>query len=202
VAIDVRAEKSVTGAILAGGRARRMGGRDKGLVHFRGKPLIQWVVTSMERQVQRLVISANRNIEAYATFGHPVVTDQMQGYQGPLAGLSSAIAVAHTPWIAVVPCDGPFLPPDLVQRLYDALTGRDADIAVATDGARTQVVYALLRRELRIDLATFLASGERAIHDWYALHDVVKVDFGDRPGCFANINDVRDVRAWRGKISG
>jgi molybdenum cofactor guanylyltransferase len=184
---------AVTGVILAGGQARRMGGRDKGLVKFRGRPLVDWVIAGLRPQVAVLAINANRNQQAYAAFGYPVIPDQIEGFQGPLAGFASAMAVADTPWIVTVPCDGPFLAPDLVERLCAALVGAGAEIAVATDGKRTQPVYALLPVALAPSLHTFLAAGERKIDLWYARHQVALTDFSDRPESFANINSEADL---------
>ena len=114
--------EAVTGVILAGGQARRMGGRDKGLVSFRGRPLVDWVIVAgLRPQVAALAINANRNEQAYAALGYPVIADRIEGFQGPLAGFASAMAAAGTPWIVTVPCDGPFLAPDLVERLCAAL---------------------------------------------------------------------------------
>jgi molybdopterin-guanine dinucleotide biosynthesis protein A len=170
-----------------------MGGRDKGLVKFRGRPLVDWVIAGLRPQVAVLAINANRNQQAYAAFGYPVIPDQIEGSQGPLAGFASAMAVADTPWIVTVPCDGPFLAPDLVERLCAALVGAGAEIAVATDGKRTQPVYALLPVALAPSLHTFLAAGERKIDLWYARHQVALTDFSDRPESFANINSEADL---------
>ncbi|MGA7982585.1 MAG: molybdenum cofactor guanylyltransferase MobA, partial [Chromatiaceae bacterium] len=113
---EIPSRETVTGVILAGGMARRMGGQDKGLVHFSGRPLIEWVIEALRPQVRALLINANRHREIYAAYGCPVVADDIDGFQGPLAGFASAMAAAATPWIVTAPCDGPFLARDLVER--------------------------------------------------------------------------------------
>lgn len=183
---------TVTGVILAGGLARRMGGRDKGLVPFRGRSLVDWVIRALEPQVAAILVNANRNQESYAAYGHPVIADQVDGFQGPLAGFASAMAAVSTPWIVTVPCDGPYPAPDLVERLCAALTRDGAEIAVATDGERMQPVYALLPVALAPSLHAFLAAGERKIDLWYARHRVSLADLSDRPESFANINSEAD----------
>lgn len=183
---------TVTGIILAGGRARRMGGVDKGLVPFGGRPLIEWVIDGMTPQVGRLLINANRNKEHYAAYGHPVISDTIADFQGPLAGFVSAMAVAETAWIATVPCDGPFPARDLVARLCTALDREQAEIAVATNGKRMQPVYALIPVRLAANLQQFLAEGERKIDLWYARHRVALTDFSDCPDSFVNINSMED----------
>jgi molybdopterin-guanine dinucleotide biosynthesis protein A len=184
--------ENITGVVLAGGMARRMGGKDKGLIAFRGRPLVEWVIEALAPQVEGIVINANRNRGRYAAYGYPVIADRTDGYQGPLAGFASAMAAVDTPWVVTLPCDGPFPAPDLVERLCGALLGHRAEIAVATDGERMQPVYALIPVELAASLDRFLASGERKIDRWYAGHRVALADFGDRPGAFANINSLRD----------
>jgi len=192
--IETPGKENITGVVLAGGMARRMGGQDKGLVPFAGHPLVQWVIEALSPQVSTLMINANRNGATYAAYGHPVIADDIDGFQGPLAGFASAMAAAETPWIVTLPCDGPFPAHDLVARLCTALSGQKADIAVATDGNRMQPVYALLPVMLAPSLQAFLASGERKIDRWYAGHRVALVDFSDRPQGFANINSAEDSR--------
>jgi len=193
-------KERVTGVILAGGQARRMGGRDKGLVPFRGRALVEWVIAALEPQVATLTINANRNQQAYASFGHPVIADRIDGFQGPLAGFASAMAGVSTPWIVTVPCDGPYPAPDLVKRLCAALTRDEAELAVATDGARMQPVYALLPVALAPSLNDFLAAGGRKIDLWYARHRVTLADLSDRPESFVNINSEADSAGLEGEV--
>jgi molybdenum cofactor guanylyltransferase len=178
----------ITGIILAGGRGRRMGGIDKGLVEFAGRPLIEHVIEVLSPQVGSLMINANRNQDAYAAYGYPVITDKLGDYQGPLAGFSSAMQAASTDYIVTVPCDGPLLSSELVERLTQALQDNDAEIAVAHDGERLQPVYALLPTRLLNNLQEFLDSGDRKIDRWYAWHSMALADCSDIPGMFRNIN--------------
>lgn len=178
----------VTGVILAGGRGSRMGGVDKGLAPFAGRPLVEWVMAALAPQVDQLLISANRNLDVYRAYGHAVVTDLEPGYQGPLVGMLSAMRAAGEGWILTLPCDGPLAPRDLRSRLADALTGQRSEIAVATDGQRTQFVHALLPVSLAPSLERFLASGGRRIADWYAGQRVALVDFSDQAERFVNLN--------------
>lgn len=184
--------KSVTAVILAGGMGRRMGGIDKGQVKLNHKPLIEWVIEAIRPQVKDILINANRNHEAYAQYGYPVLRDQLADYQGPLAGFAAGMQAAHTEYIITVPCDGPLLASDLVQRLQQALQDQQAEIAVAHDGERLQPVYALLPVNLLPSLNAFLDSGERKIDRWYAQHKMALADFSDAPSTFLNINTPAD----------
>lgn len=185
--------EDITGVVLAGGRGSRMGGRDKGLVAFNGRPLAAWVIDALGPQVGRILVNANRNRDAYAALGYPVVPDRLGGFQGPLAGLAGALAAAPTPWVLTVPCDGPLLPPDLAERLIAALVREGAEVAAARDGSGLQPVYALVPLSLAADLEAFLAAGGRKAGLWLARHRLATVDFSDRPGCFANLNTEADA---------
>lgn len=186
--------ETITGVILAGGRARRMGGVDKGLVPFAGRPLIEWVIDGLTPQVGKLLINANRNMDQYASYGHPVINDTIADFQGPLAGFVSAMAAAEPGWIATVPCDGPFLATELVGRLCAAVDREQSEIAVATDGKRMQPVYALIPTALVASLRQFLAEGDRKIDLWYSRHRVALADLSDRPESFININSMQDSK--------
>lgn len=179
---------AITGVILAGGRARRMGGDDKGLVALAGRPMIEHVLSRLEHQVHSLIINANRNLDRYAQYGHRVVSDPSDDFSGPLAGMASAMGTANTPYILTAPCDCPVLPKDLAHRLASTLSDANADIAVAHDGERMQPVFALMSVALRPSLEQALAEDERKIDRWYARHTVALADFSDQAQAFRNVN--------------
>ncbi len=181
----------VTGVILAGGQARRMGGMDKGLVPLAGSPMCRIVIDLLLPQVSEVLINANRNLESYGRFGVPVIEDDIQGFLGPLAGLVSAMKVATTPWVITVPCDGPFLNQDYVDRMM-AQVDSSIDIVVAKDAERLQPTFMLAKTELYSDLLSFLNAGERKIDKWFVKHRLATADFSDSPDCFLNINTSED----------
>ncbi|MBI1989111.1 MAG: molybdenum cofactor guanylyltransferase [Betaproteobacteria bacterium] len=186
----------ITGVILAGGQGRRMGGVDKGLRELRGKPMIEWVLERFAPQVDAVLINANQNLERYARFGHPVVTDEIGGYAGPLAGLHCALRAARHPRVATVPCDSPFLPEDLVARLDTALQAGHAQLAVARTGNQPHPVFCLCWRDVLPHLTQFLADGGRKIDAWYATLRVVEVAFDDEADAFSNINTPEELSAF------
>jgi molybdopterin-guanine dinucleotide biosynthesis protein A len=179
---------SVTGVVLAGGQGSRMGGVDKGLQPFRGRPMVAHAVERLASQVDELLINANRNPEAYAQFGHRVIADEIEGFAGPLAGFERGLAHAKGDLVVTVPCDSPFLPADLVARLRAALESSQADLAVAKTGDQAHPVFSLMRREVLPSLTQFLSSGQRKIDRWYSGLKVVEVAFDDDPDAFLNIN--------------
>ncbi|HQU78304.1 MAG TPA: molybdenum cofactor guanylyltransferase MobA [Azonexus sp.] len=181
-------DEKITGVVLAGGLGRRMGGIDKGLQELRGRPLVHWVVERLAPQVDELLINANQNGERYAAFGHRVVPDQIPDFAGPLAGLHAALSAAAHPLVATAPCDSPFLPADLVSRLFSALTATGADLAVARTFDQPHPVFCLCRRDVLPHLTEYLAGGGRKIDRWYATLKVVEVAFDDEADAFENIN--------------
>jgi molybdopterin-guanine dinucleotide biosynthesis protein A len=178
----------VTGIVLAGGQGSRMGGVDKGLQPFRGRPMVEHVLERLAPQVGSILVNANRNVDEYARFGHRVIADEIAGFAGPLAGFERGLAHAATPLVATVPCDSPFVPHDLVERLRAGLDERQAQLAVAKTGDQAHPVFTLMRREVHASLRDFLASGQRKIDRWYASLAVAEVAFDDEADAFLNIN--------------
>jgi molybdopterin-guanine dinucleotide biosynthesis protein A len=210
---------STIGLILAGGRGTRMGGRDKGLQLLHGRPLVEHVAQRLRPQVSRLLISANRHVDQYARFADQVLTDATPDFPGPLAGILEGLYVLDSQALMhgallVAPCDSPFVPLNLAQRLAQALEVTHAPIAYACTASpdatapgtpatsapsadtpaagRAHFVFALLRTGLAGDLATQLAQGERRVRTWYARHMAVQVPFADERA-FYNVNSLQEL---------
>mgnify|MGYP003334472242 CR=1 FL=1 len=186
----------ITGIILAGGQGRRMGGVDKGLKLLRGKPMVQWVLDRFTPQVDEVLINANQNLDTYAQFGHNVILDDIGGFAGPLAGLHRGLSAATHDLVATVPCDSPFLPLDLIARLYAALNEQQADLAVARTGDQPHPVFCLTRKSVLPGLTAFLQSGGRKIDAWYTALNVAEVRFDDEAEAFSNINTPEELRGF------
>jgi molybdenum cofactor guanylyltransferase len=185
-------KENITAVILAGGQGRRMGGQDKGLILFNGRPIIEILIESLRAQQLGVLINANRNQPAYRAYGYPVIGDELEDYQGPLAGFAAAMASVKTDYILTLPCDSPILAENFVANFIDAQDKQNSSVCVAHDGERLQPVYALLETRLLDDLIQFLGSGERKIDRWYGLHDYVQVDFSADTTMFQNINTPED----------
>ena len=175
-----------------------MGGMDKGLQLLRGKPLVAWVLERLAPQVDELLISANRNLDAYARFGYRVISDEKNGsiekFAGPLAGLQQGLNEAIHPLVITVPCDSPFLPADLAQRLCAALKRENAQLAVAKTFDQPHPVFCLCRRDLLPHLNAFLKTGGRKFDAWYSTLKVTAVNFDDEAEAFGNINTLEELR--------
>jgi molybdenum cofactor guanylyltransferase len=182
----------ITAVILAGGKARRMGGEDKGLIELHGRPLLDYIIAGLRPQAGQIIINANRNLERYHAFGYPVVADMMGDFFGPLVGMATGMQAATTPFILVVPCDSPFVPAQLCDMLLHAMEKADAEISVAHDGTRMQPVFALLQCKLLPGLLAYLNEGGRKIDTWYAQHRLALADFSAMPDVFLNMNTPED----------
>lgn len=185
-------KKDITAVILAGGQGRRMGGQDKGLIEFDGRPIVELLIDQLNQQGIKIAINANRNLSTYQQYGYPVISDEMVDFQGPLAGFATAMKAVDTDYILTLPCDGPLLASDFVDSFIEAQSESHADISVADDGERLQPVYALIKTDLLASLNTFLESGDRKIDRWYAQHEYARVDFSGQKYMFANINKPED----------
>ncbi|MEM7194979.1 MAG: molybdenum cofactor guanylyltransferase MobA [Pseudomonadota bacterium] len=184
---------SVTAVLLAGGRGSRLGGQDKGLLLFKGQPLFFHLLEKLSSQADEAIINANRHQDTYAESGKTVFSDDLEDFQGPLAGILTALTRIHTNWLITLPCDGPYLPDDYVQRMLQSALKSGTRIAVARDSSRQQPVYLLLHRSLIDSLRSYLAEGQRKIDRWYSGLDAVEVDFSDCPNMFANANTMDDL---------
>ena len=189
-------KQQCTGLVLAGGAGRRVGGRDKGLMLHQGRALVALAVEQLASQVDRLLISCNRNRDQYAEYGELAPADLRPDFAGPLAGLEAAAGAIDAGYLLVVPCDNPKLPQDLGERLLQPLRapGSDREVCWAHDGRRDQYLYCALRSDCLTTIGPFLDSGERAVRHWLAQRNGIAVDFSDRAGCFANLNTLTGER--------
>ncbi len=165
---DTRNEQQrlpVTGIILAGGAGRRMGGADKGWLDWQGKPLIERAIAILHGDCTDIVISANRNMDRYAQWGHPVVSDLTADFQGPLMGLAAGMHAATQAWVASIPVDSPCLPQDIVRRMWQAKGGHDLVVVRSAD--HWHAVICLCRRALLPQLQRYLDGDGRQAQGWF-----------------------------------
>jgi molybdenum cofactor guanylyltransferase len=192
--------ENLTAVILAGGQGRRMRGQDKGLLEFNGEALVGILLRELKRQAVATVINANRNLERYQAYGLPVISDRLDDYQGPLAGIACAMEFVDSDFILTLPCDGPVIAADYVARFIDSHNQSGAPVCVAFDGERLQPVHALIRTDLLASLNQYLDGGDRKIDRWYAMHDYVQTDFSDCASMFRNINTPSDQQSLQEEL--
>ncbi len=198
---------NVVGVLLAGGRARRMGGGDKCLLPLGGRPLLEHVITRARPQVAALVLNANGDPQRFAAFGLPVVADTIEGFAGPLAGVLAGFdwALAEVPgarWLATFATDTPFFPQDLVARLCEAVAGGRADLACARSAGRAHPVFGLWPVSLRDDLERAMREeGLRKIDLFTARYRLATVDWPvEEVDPFFNVNRAEDLRAAEARL--
>ncbi|ANB17415.1 molybdenum cofactor guanylyltransferase [Dokdonella koreensis] len=190
---------AITCAILAGGAATRLGGRDKGLELLGGRPLVAWVLAAEGLRpaepatLERVLIVANRNLRAY---GHhaETISDTLPGHRGPLAGIAAALAACASPWLLTVPVDCPIPPVDLAERLCAAATAGGPAV-VAHDGERRQPLFALYASGLAGAAAVAAAQG-LGVHAWQTAIGAREVDFSASRVHFGNLNTAEDFAAF------
>ena len=187
----------ITGLILAGGRAQRMGGIDKGLIPFHGKPLIESAISRLKPQVSTILINANRSITKYAHYGYPVLMDETPDFSGPLAGFSVGLKHCKTPYLLTSPCDSPLLPEDLAQKMAAELESNNLELVFASskedDGKIwSQPVFCLMKSSLKDSLDSFLSKGDLKIDRWFKELQSGTVVF-ENPQAFANVNTPEEL---------
>ncbi len=179
----------------------RMGGTDKGLQSLQGKAMALHVVQRLAAQTATVIISANQNPDTYKEFGFPVHADHLQDFAGPLAGIQTGLLHCTTPYLLCAPCDSPFLPVDLAQRLSSALLQHNAELAVAVtleyrDGIQQKQVhpvFALMHTSVLAGLTSYLNKGGRKMLAWHASLNICEVLFEDK-AAFKNINTLEELR--------
>ena len=188
----------ITGLILAGGRAQRMGGIDKGLIPFHNKALIESAIARLSSQVGSILINANRNVTKYASYGYPVIPDETPDFSGPLAGFSAGLKTCNTPYLLTSPCDSPLLPIDLGIKLAAEMERGDFQLVYASskeaDGKIwAQPVFCLMHVNLQESLNAFLQKGDLKIDRWFKEVRSSTVVFDD-PQAFANVNTPEELK--------
>jgi molybdopterin-guanine dinucleotide biosynthesis protein A len=189
----MNSQTKVTGVILAGGRAQRMNNQDKGLVNFKGRPMISYAIAALAPVVGCILINANRNIDQYRQYGWPVISDQTDSFDGPLAGILAAMNHADADVLVVIPCDSPLIKSEHLQRLLLTRAETNADVAVAFDGVRLHPVFLAIKTGLQASLQEYLASGQRKVAVWLEQQNLVAVDFSGEPEIFSNINTLAEL---------
>ncbi|MEO5627128.1 MAG: molybdenum cofactor guanylyltransferase [Dokdonella sp.] len=216
---------SITTAILAGGAALRLGGRDKGLEPLNGRPLIGWIVDALRTMdvgaaSASMLLSRQDDPERPASERTPAdaldygillivanrnidaysqhattISDDVAGFRGPLAGIASALAFCTTPWLMTVPVDCPRPPRNLASRLVQAVQEGPADAVVAHNGERRQPLFAIYRRKLAGSAAQAAAMGQ-GVWSWQDAIGTRELDFSDCRRQFHNLNTPAEFAAY------
>jgi len=198
----VTTSDSFVGLLLAGGQSRRMGGGDKALMKLGDETLLARIIARVRPQVGPLVLNANGDLSRFAVYGLPIAPDVVEGYAGPLAGVLTGLewARAQAPtceYVASFACDAPFIPHDLVMRLFLAMAESNADMACAASGGREHPVFALWPVRLADDLRrAVVEDGVRKVDAWTGRYRLARASFATDPvDPFFNVNAPQDMAA-------
>lgn len=173
--------------ILAGGRGQRMGGQDKGLLPWRGKPLIAHLHAVVRPVSDDLILSCNRNSESYRPYADTLVHDHEPDFPGPLAGVLAGLAVARHDWVLVLACDAPQVDRALLESLLAVAAQGDAAVMVR-QGGHWQPMFSLIPRSLRNTLADAWEAGERSLLRVLRSGPLVALDCAEDDPRLANFN--------------
>lgn len=158
---------TVAGIVLAGGEGRRLGGLDKGLQVFAGKPMVESMLEVLNGVCSSILISANRNQDIYRHYGYPVIADDQAGFAGPLAGLLAILPLVSDEFTVLVPCDMPCLGHTILPRLLQTLQRSDIDLAIAADDQRIHYSVAAFRTQpALLALRHTWGEGQRSLRAW------------------------------------
>lgn len=180
--------------LLAGGRGQRMGGADKGLLDWQGRPLIAWLHELVRPLTDDLLISCNRNAERYAPFADRLVSDDEADFQGPLAGIRAGLRAARQANVLILPCDAPQLDRQLLEALL-SLAGERA--VVVRQGEFLEPLFSVIPRALHADLEQAWQAGERSPQRWLRSLDPLTVECPLGDPRLANFN-TPDLLTTRG----
>lgn len=183
--------------VLAGGKGQRMGGVQKALLLYQGKPILSYILDSLSAQVNNILLNVNSDFERYDDFKCPVFSDQMSGFLGPLEGMASAWECVPDDWILFVPCDNPFLPENLLDRMLKVYKEMPKPLLVVHDGVRMQPLYCLMHRSLQPNLQKAVSLEHLSVRKWIYENEHLEVDFSDLTGSFQNFNFEKDLLVFK-----
>ena len=183
-------EKHFSAIILAGGKGKRVGGQDKGLLPYKNKTLVKHVIDAVEPLANEIIISANRNIKNYEAYGYRVVPDTDNNYQGPLAGLAAALPYCRNKKIFITPCDMPLLSIEVFQQLSNGL--KEQSLCIAEADNKLQPVF-LMNKKLLASIEQFLKNDQLRLMQWAKAQQPNIARF-PASNYFRNFNSINDFQ--------
>ena len=184
----------LTVVVLAGGKGSRLEGQDKGLITWQGRPFIEHVLHTIESVTSNIIVNANRHLDRYRQHGYPVITDDIEGYAGPLAGMLTALKSVQTPYVLTLPCDAPLVEQDIIGMFCRKHAQEQQLLYVAETEDGLQPVYAMIHHSLVDNMQDYLDQGNRKTRDWMLANDACKVKFIRHGNSFLNVNTTDDLQ--------
>jgi molybdopterin-guanine dinucleotide biosynthesis protein A len=171
--------------LLAGGRGQRMGGADKGLQLWQGRPMIAWLHDLVRPHTDDLILSCNRNQQLYAPYADHLVSDAESGFPGPLAGIRAGLQQARHSHVLILPCDAPLLDRDILQTLLAATGERPV---VVRQAEQWQPLFSLWPRALLTELERAWTEGQRSPLSFLRSMNAIPLDFAEDDPRLSNLN--------------
>ncbi|MBV1911429.1 MAG: molybdenum cofactor guanylyltransferase [Kangiellaceae bacterium] len=192
-------KEDITGLILAGGKGSRVNGNDKGLMLYLGRPLIEQQIEWLRPQVSTIIISANRNLDYYATLGYPVVSDSNDEFRGPMHGVFQAIKKCSSHYLYVHPVDMPNLPDNLIHSICAVLfrvkvtdPNNERLSFYLKSKQREHYLSMLISANLVEELKEFLTNGGNRVRDFHQTIASLAVALDLPESAFLNLNHSRE----------
>ena len=187
--------------ILAGGKGRRMGGKEKALINLLDRPLISYVLEKISGKTAPIALNINTNFEKFKNFGYEILEDPIKGHLGPLVGILASLNWAKNidkKWVLTLPCDTPFLPLNLIESLVKVKNKNpDVDLVVAKSRGFNHPVIALWKAENNLMLKKAIEEGIRKIDVFTSQLKSINVNFDEinesKFDPFTNLNSPKDL---------
>ena len=189
----------ICAVIMIGGKSSRMGGGIKSFKKFNNKMIFDRIYKILNNQINNIIINTNSEEEYFKKYNRIIIKDKIIGHLGPLAGIHAALnwinnSMPKVNWLISIPGDTPFIPNDLIHRLYLKAKKNNKQIVLAKSNNNIHPVIGIWNTNLLESLEYNLLSGERKIIAWAKNH---KLDFEEfvveNYDPFFNINYEEDL---------
>ncbi|REH38979.1 molybdenum cofactor guanylyltransferase [Paraperlucidibaca baekdonensis] len=181
--------------LLCGGRGQRMGGHDKGLLHWHGQPLVAWLANHAAPMSDDLLISCNRNASRYAHFTSRLISDGNDDFAGPLAGIRAGLAQCHHERLLVLSCDAPKVSAEILNALRACSAAHQNQAALVKHGSQWQPLISLWPRTLLAALEAAWQAGERSPLRFLLAHQAQPLQYPSHDERFVNLNTPEQLHA-------
>ncbi len=183
--------------ILAGGQSRRFGGGYKTLYKFNKISILDRIIQNFKNLEMEMILNVNSNKDQFLKTGLHLIKDELENFQGPLAGIYSSMKWVlenrkNIEWIFTSPSDTPFLNKSLVNEFLNTEYNRKTNIVIAKSSNKTHPVIGFWHISLIKSLEEFLDKGNRKIMHWVEGQNYEILNFENK-NYFFNINTQADL---------
>ena len=191
--------EEICAVIMTGGKSSRMGGGIKSFKKFNNKMIFDRIYEILNNQIRNIIINTNAEEKYFEKYNRTIIKDKILGYLGPLAGIHASLSwinnnMPKVNWLISVPGDTPFIPNDLINRLYVKAKINNKQIILAKSNNNIHPVIGIWNINLLKSLECNLLNGERKIIIWAKNHELdFEEFFEENYDPFFNINYEEDL---------